>query len=779
MTKVFSTNRGVREFYANYSGSNTLLPKAISIAEFESKAVVVKERVFIDNDSRFLLLKEATKFEEFKRLQFNSEFLTFLKHSQYIFKFFEELSSEYVRIEELKQFDTYALYDEHIDALCLLRDNYLALLDKNRYVDKININALYTVNIDYLKNLKEVHLYVDGFLSKFELKLFVECSKYIPFVVSLEINTYNQKTKLAFEEMGFDLEMNCIYELDLSSHKILLSKKIVEKNLEANVRFFNTRLSQVGFIFSSIEEFIQDGINAQDIVIVLPDENLVQFLKKFDTHKNLNFAMGFSLKNYDFYKRIEAIELYLSIKKDEQKQRLKRFEIPTSLLDKIKLLWKRKNASKESIEIIKEILNLNEKESEKEIFKEEIFRFSKFLSNLGNLSLEEIFKLFLKRLKERSEDDIRGGKITVMGVLETRGGDYKGVIIPDFSDDFVPRRSQKDLFLNTQIRKLTGLPTKTDRENLQKYYYHKLFKNAKKIAISTVANETTMPSRFLDELGLKYNVNASNAPYEDLLFRKSDFIMPKIEIEDDISYDLLGKDLSATKLNTLLTCRRKFYFKYIKRLEEPNNVLTNSNASIGLKLHKVFEEVFNENQTFNRDKILSDIKEKLLEDCSGVMEEFNLNIWIKQLRDFVTNENKRHNEGFRVFKSEVELKKDFENFRIKGKIDRIDIKDNKLFVIDYKSGNISNLIKQKIENTTNFQLEFYYLLASDIAEVDGVFYYDLKSGKLIQEVVLQEKLEMLKSILNSLKEPITLFEMCEKRANCVYCPYIKLCLRDD
>ena len=80
---------------------------------------------------------------------------------------------------------------------------------------------------------------------------------------------------------------------------------------------------------------------------------------------------------------------------------------------------------------------------------------------------------------------------------------------------------------------------------------------------------------------------------------------------------------------------------------------------------------------------------------------------------------------------------------------------------------------------TNFQLEFYYLLASDIADVNGVFYYDLKSGRLIQEVLLEEKLEKLKNILKDLKEPITSFQMCEKRASCIYCPYKKLCLRDN
>ncbi|NOX15483.1 MAG: PD-(D/E)XK nuclease family protein, partial [Epsilonproteobacteria bacterium] len=507
MTRVFSTNRGVREFYASYCGQNSLMPKAITISEFESKAIIVKDRVFIDNDTRFLLLKEATNFSEFGKLQFNPEFLTFLNHSQYIFKFFEELASEEINIDNLSSFDTYALYDEHIEALEILRQKYISLLNEKSYVDRINLSEIYSINDDYLQNLNSVEIKVDGFLSQYEIRLFEKCSRIVPFFVLLELNEYNKKTKKIFEDYGFELFENYKYKLDFSNKKIITSSPIATKNIDANVKIFNTRLSQIGFIFSQISEFIQEDIKPEDIVVVLPDESLVDFLKEFDRYDNLNFAMGFSLKNSSLFKKIEAVELYLNKNKDEQKTRVDRLKIPKELVDDIKEHWKKKTDKNKIIKILNKLLLLDEVQSKKEIFKEEIYKYSKFLSNLDLLTMEQSFKLFLARLKERSEDDVRGGKITVMGVLETRGGNFDGVIVPDFSDDFVPRRSQKDLFLNTNIRKNIGLPIKKDRENLQKFYYHKLFSNAKKVAISSIANETTMPSRFLDELSLSYELN--------------------------------------------------------------------------------------------------------------------------------------------------------------------------------------------------------------------------------------------------------------------------------
>ncbi len=776
MTRVFSTNRGVREFYQGFS-INTILPKAITISDFESKAILVKNRSFIDKENRFLLMREAANFKEFEKLQLDSDFLIFLNHSQYLFKFFDELASENIEIESLREFDTYALFDEHLDVLEDLKQRYMKLLDENSFVDRVNLGKLYTLNEDYLKNLGEIHMRLDGFLSRYETTLFQKCSKLIPFYIDFELNKYNKKSINIFEKLGFELKENCRYKIDLSNGKILTCEDIKKENIEAEVKIFNTRVSQIGFVNSNIAKFIDDGLMPENIAVVLPDESLAVYLKEFDTYNNLNFAMGFSLKNSNLYKRVEAISLYQNTNENEEKCRIKRVGISQDILKHIKGNWKKKTPYAKTISLINEILELDARESEQEIFKEEIFRFSKFLSRLDFLNLEQHFKLFMKRLKERSQDDIRGGKITVMGLLETRGANFEGVIVPDFSDEFVPRRSGKDLFLNTQIRKRVDLPTKKDREDLQKYYYNQLFLGAKKVAICSVANETTMPSRFLDELGLRYEVSPTSI-YNSVLFNKRENFTPIVGEIKNTSYSLKNSDLTATKLNTLLTCRRKFYFRYIKRLIEPQNILTDSNAKIGLKLHSALERVFSQSDVAsNPNQLLGHLKDELLDSKSRELEEFELRNWLQELGEFVKNEKLRYEEGYRVYKNEIELKSKFEGFNIKGKIDRIDIKDKKLYVIDYKSGNVDKLLKQKLENETNFQLEFYYLLASNIATVEEVYYYDLKSGKLMPEIMLEQKLEKLKDLLNDLKEPLRDFDMCEKHSTCVYCPYKKLCLR--
>lgn len=78
---------------------------------------------------------------------------------------------------------------------------------------------------------------------------------------------------------------------------------------------------------------------------------------------------------------------------------------------------------------------------------------------------------------------VGGGKVTVMGLLESRGLSFDGVVILDFNEDFVPKRSINELFLNNEVRKKAGLISYERRENLQRLYYENLMKNAKNLAL--------------------------------------------------------------------------------------------------------------------------------------------------------------------------------------------------------------------------------------------------------------------------------------------------------
>ena len=146
---VFPTSRSIRD-YINNIHDDTLLPSILTIDEFLSKAISVGDLNFIDEDQRFLYLKEAINIKNFDRLGLSSNFSEFLKQSDYIFRFFGELAHEMVDIQILKEADTYEYYSQHLDILQHVYKNYCKLLQKNNCVDKILLADNYKINSFYL-----------------------------------------------------------------------------------------------------------------------------------------------------------------------------------------------------------------------------------------------------------------------------------------------------------------------------------------------------------------------------------------------------------------------------------------------------------------------------------------------------------------------------------------------------------------------------------------------------------------------------------------------------
>ncbi|WP_024954128.1 PD-(D/E)XK nuclease family protein [Sulfurospirillum arcachonense] len=776
MTEIFPTSRCVREFYSHFYDKDRLLPKAMGIAEFESKAIVVPHKSLADEDTRVLVMQEASGFENFGELKIDREFLSFIKNSSYLFRFFEELSLENVQIEDLELADTYAQFEEHLSILKELLQRYKTLLNQKKLYDKITLPEVYELNDEFLQSSEGFIFHLEGFLNKFELDLFLKVAQITSFKISLHVTKYNQKMIELFEALEISLHVNHSYVINLSTNTIEQSQVIKSKDINYDVRGFSSRSLQSSFVYEKIAQFVQNGINPENIAVIVPDESFADTLKAFDSFKNLNFAMGESYIHSKLYKKLDAVDKCIRLKDYEHKFRLNRLKIEQSTIDDFQKLWRKKLQADEIISLLKVFCDPQKAD---EIYDEELFKFSNLLKNLGSIELQQAIKLFLNRLSKKSKDDVMGGKITVMGLLESRGMSYDGVIVVDFSDEFVPKRSQKDMFLSSSIRSHAKLPNKTDRENLQRYFYYRLLENAKEVAISFTKNDQSMGSRFLDELGLHVKVNSDEISYFKPLFSSSKLASRYDPEIVEGSYDVRSGTLSASKLKTILTCKRQFYYKYILKSQEakvPNDTI--NEADIGNILHDALHHVLKDMKVVDEDNLMILLRRYLQSEEKSLIWHYHLDIWLDYLKDFAKLEAKRYLEGYRIYSLEKPYTIEHRGFTLEGKIDRIDIKDERFCVIDYKSGKIPKSTIKTLDKETNFQLEFYYLLTNQIKEVQSVYYYDLKKAQLVCENLFEEKLDKLNEIFQELEKPLVNFEKCDSKASCMYCPFVKLCGRE-
>ncbi len=776
--EVYPTSRAIRERYAHKSANNALLPKSITIGEFENKSILVEGKVLVDEDTRITLLQEASKFENFKSLNIDREFFAFLKNGKYLFSFYEELAVEMTEIETLKNFDLYSHYLEHLEILETLRNRYTTLLDQRGYYDKITLPSIYKLNKKYIGSFEKIEFYLEGYLSKFEFSLFLQVADLTKTIIRLHTNKFNQKMIDAFKKEGFDLQSDFYYELDFSDKKILKKKRHKAEKTNFEVSFVQSAIEEVAFIKKRVYDFIQKGYAPEDIAVILPKSAMNELINLFDDENNFNFAMGFSYKKTELYKRLDSVYQYFIEQNHQNRYRLLSLGYNMDKVYETINDWNKKADPKKIVEMIENLVVKSDDQTY-ETFQNELYLFTRLLPALSHYPFHKILHLFINRLSRVQIDDTRGGKVTVMEILETRAVSKEAVIVIDFNEGVLPSVSKKDLFLTSHIRSLCDLPTAEDRENLQKYYYKRFFDQAKEVCISYVSDEQNQPSRFLDELLPSYKLTKVG-DLKEILFT---FHKPKkhyFQRDLILKYDFKNIELSATRLKIFIECKRKYYFKYIKNLKEFEIPKDEDNERIiGTYLHEALKYAYEKQKSYvSEEELLLKLQRYLYQVSENNHSlRFFIDIWLQKLIPFVKSDILRFQDGFTVYGVEKTITKKFQHLNLTGKIDRIDIKDDLLHIIDYKSGKIPKTTLRSLPKSSDFQLQFYYLLLKDEREIFDAFYYDLNSANLISDPLFDEKLDLLYKHFDSLKEKEFNFTMCEDLKICQFCAYAKICNR--
>ncbi|MBF7065954.1 PD-(D/E)XK nuclease family protein [Aliarcobacter butzleri] len=775
---VFPTSRAIRDYISKQKSNNTLLPFILTIDEFLKKSISLSNLKYCEEEHRVLFLNEAIKNIDIKKLGISDNFTKFLKQSDYIYRFFLELASEKVEIEEIQNVDTYDFYLEHLEILKAIKKKYIEILEKNSYVDKINLDKHYEINGNFLDKFQDIELHFEGYFTKVEFEIVEKISQKIDTKIIFYSNSYNQKSLEVFKNLNINLKIDYKYKIDLTN-KIIIDEEEIKSLLENyEIKGFSSRLNQIAYIKSCIEKSVLNGVNPKDIALVLPDESFVSSIELFDDERYFNYAMGKSIKNKELYQISNAIYLYLSEDEEKNISNMSYLKIDKEFIDKsIKPFWN-KVTNKELFVSITDFIKQKEKNIELiEKYDELLYKLNITLfSNENKILLKDVYKIFLQKLSSITLDDINSGKITVLGLLETRAVSFDTVIVCDFNESYIPKISVKDKFLSTRLKQLANLPTQFDRESLQKYYYKRLISSSKNVFISYVNSETNQISRFANELFEKNIATDTNDSfYKHILYDNH-----KISYfdEDIISkIDLTKFIWSATSFKNFLECKRRFYLQYILKINEHTISLKPKGYELGDIIHAILEDYYSKDNKNSIEELFLKYK------SSNPFLTLDLEVWKKKLLNFYEFDKQRL-KNREIIMIEKEFNCSFNNINIKGIIDRVDKFEDNYEVIDYKTSSTLSVDTLKTyEKSVDFQLEFYYIALQQLFKNSNIkaFYYDLNECLLKEEVAIQEKLELLSSKFDELKElsknDIN-FSKCEDKSNCLYCVYKIICNRN-
>lgn len=775
---VFPTSRAIRDYISKQKSNNTLLPFILTIDEFLKKSISLSNLKYCEEEHRVLFLNEAIKNIDIKKLGISDNFTKFLKQSDYIYRFFLELASEKVEIEEIQNVDTYDFYLEHLEILKAIKKKYIEILENNSYVDKINLDKHYKINGNFLDKFQDIELHFEGYFTKVEFEIVEKISEKIDTKIIFYSNPYNQKSLEVFKNLNINLKIDYKYKIDLTN-KIIIDEEEIKSLLESyEIKGFSSRLNQIAYIKSCIEKSVLNGVNPKDIALVLPDESFVSSIELFDDERYFNYAMGKSIKNKELYQISNAIYLYLSEDEEKNISNISYLKIDKEFIDKsIKPFWN-KVTNKELFVSITDFIKQKEKNIELiEKYDELLYKLNITLfSNENKILLKDVYKIFLQKLSSITLDDINSGKITVLGLLETRAVSFDTVIICDFNESYIPKISVKDKFLSTRLKQLANLPTQFDRESLQKYYYKRLISSSKNVFISYVNSETNQISRFANELFEKNIATDTNDSfYKHILYDNHKISYFDEDIVSKI--DLTKFIWSATSFKNFLECKRRFYLQYILKINEHTISLKPKGYELGDIIHSILEDYYSKDNKNSIEELFLKYK------SSNPFLTLDLEVWKKKLLNFYEFDKQRL-KNREIIMIEKEFNCSFNNINIKGIIDRVDKFEDNYEVIDYKTSSTLSVDTLKTyEKSVDFQLEFYYIALQQLFKTPNIkaFYYDLNECLLKEEVAIQEKLELLSSKFDELKElsknEIN-FLKCEDKSNCLYCAYKVVCNRE-
>ncbi|WQU09319.1 ATP-dependent deoxyribonuclease AddB [Helicobacter pylori] len=764
---VFSSTRRLKHFYLEQGEG--FLPSAMSMGSFFEQAFYIPNKKKIPNSARQILMIDTIKAiaKEKKSaleglLLFENSFLGYLESTSFLFDLFDELSSACIKLNELSSKDIYLDYEKHLEVLEMIYDRYIKKLEELGFYDKI-MQEKPAILKEFFEHFSSIEWHLDGFMSVFERQCLLEVAELVPITLHLSCDKYNQKF---LEFLNLKLETDCDYSIDFKTQKIL-SQTFNDQKIEPKLYANSSYLKQGALVLQTIEEYLQKDNDPNKMAIITPNADFLPFLKLLDKNNNLNFAMGLGAKNSPYYTEL------VKILENLQKSGFDLSASPLLDLENLTLPLLEQQSSKEKAPL-------------KEAHSQIMHQYHLLKDTLKNYSLKDLLHLYLQEFEANFRlDDSSGGKIRVMDTLETRGMQFDKVVIVDFNETCVPNLKDCDLFLNSALRKSLNLPTLLDKKNLQKHYYYQLFKNSKEITLSYIESETSKASNMLLELNLHIE------PIKDAytLFAPT----PLKDYQEEEIKAAIPKDFgfSASSLNAFLTCKRRFYYHYMKRFKETPK--DENNSAVGSLIHELLKEAY------EKDKAPHSLEERLiwlLETRENVTPKERLDtlVTLKKIQAFYKKERERFNTEITILDLEKSFETIIQGVIFKGRIDRIDkTADNEIILLDYKFKSdlkLDNMSKTQrgglspkeiAQISTDYQMAIYARALKNLGYKEPIkaFFYDLRKGELLEEdeLILQAKMDHLEfSLISKLKQEID-FEKTLEVKDCEYCSFKDMCNR--
>ena len=400
-------------------------------------------------------------------------------------------------------------------------------------------------------------------------------------------------------------------------------------------------------------------------------------------------------------------------------------------------------------------------------------------------------------------------------VMRFRGRSFKHLFVLRMQDDRFPQRRTEDPLFPDSDRRNLGIREIGDGREEEELLLQLLRDSAEHVHFSYAASDgfgkVLRPSRFVRNVERRALARRENtgglkpaAPRALQLLAKSgtkslfDGYIPPVPLE---------RALSPTQLEDFGECPQKFLLKHIlgvEDVEHPERELQINHRDKGTIDHRILERFYRAGiaDIARLDEIIDDEFDKLGPPFNRTIRAIERRATKRILREFLANDladlasnglvpryfEYRFGTKHRVEADHPEpfiVRAGAAVVRVEGTIDRIDVGDGCLRIVDYKSGKALRHkdLPEKIDRGVRLQLALYAMAAAeffDATNVSGTIKPLVSGDKAKFAFELHEKrdglLETLEIFANAIARGVfPAFPMDDDFNSCKYCPVNHSC----
>lgn len=401
------------------------------------------------------------------------------------------------------------------------------------------------------------------------------------------------------------------------------------------------------------------------------------------------------------------------------------------------------------------------------------------------------------RLEDTSEGLISSdNSVNLLTIHKSKGLQFPVVIIPELSKD-IPNRFprflyEKEIGLGIRFNDCRGLydeirlkENEKLNEEKKRIIYVAMTRGEDKLILGNLGKDKGYKKMLKDYLDIEeyelidsINMEADNegkiveevdtSKAEDI---KLDNYPNLIDLNETI-----GRGFNKFSISQFLTyrqCKRRFYFDHINNLDLPENKSDETlNVSIsgidkGNIIHK-FCQLYDGTMD----------SKSLIEDISlGYGLDFDDSIYM-ELKPYMENFTKYYDHNDRATYIEKPFNIKIQDYYISGVIDRININNQGIEIIDLKTNKLKN--KRKLIDQYTPQLRFYAFVVEKILKekVKKSSILFLENGEMVDIDISQDKIDHTISQLEeffSFVDKNNNMESYDKSNDCINCTYNKFC----